>query len=86
MRFVMKDKRTKEQIEANNQFIKALARDGIVKCTTKLVIVPPTSDSPRGERSWTLAIKDNVEAVVIGWYKTRELARRQAKKLRKALR
>jgi len=82
----MKDKRTKEQIEANNIFIKELAKEGYVRCNTRLTIFPPGSDSPKNERSWTLVISDNVEGVVIGWYKTRETARKQAKLLRKALR
>ena len=84
----MKDTRTEEQKNTYNIFIKALAEDGVVECRHNVIIVPPASDLPKDERSWTLMVENGnwPSGVVVAWYRTREAARNHARKIRKVLR
>lgn len=85
----MKDKRTKREKNLDRKFKKCLAENQVVMCKHKVLVLPPSNDTPKNERVWTLLIDQQSKKhdlnVVIAWYKTRELARKHAKRLRTAL-
>lgn len=85
----MKDKRTKEEKEANKSFISCLAKQHVVLCKHKVIIVPPSKNDPKKEKAWTLMVIQGKAYtncdVVIAWYKNREQARQHARRLRTAL-
>jgi hypothetical protein len=84
----MKDKRTAAEKTANREFIKALAKDGVVGCRHKVSIHPPSGDEPKNERVWTLTVDNGrgLGDVVVAWYKTRDAARIHAQVIRRAFR
>jgi hypothetical protein len=89
---VMKDKRTEEEKSSHQNYLTTMAKCGVVGCAHSIKISPPGDDTPIGdpERCWTLLIEQKSAhgphtCIVIAWYKTRDAARRHAKRLYETL-